>query len=161
MSEAQALEESVIEIKRTFDAPRERVFAAWTQAKHLVQWFAPPGFAVSACEAEAGPGGAFRLCLHSAEGRDYWIRGEYREVERPAHLVIACTAEDRDGRPHLEELIEVSLTEARGRTALRLRASARAVGAGAAATLRGMPEMWARTIMRLHSHVVPKSSEEH
>jgi uncharacterized protein YndB with AHSA1/START domain len=153
---ATGTRESEVRITRVFDAPRERVFAAWTEAPRLAQWFAPGGFSVIACEAGPDAGSAFRICLRSGEGRDYWVRGTYREIERPARLVIACTAEDEHGKPRLEELIEVTLTALRGKTTLRLRASTRAVGADAAASLGGMPEMWARAIDRLNSHVVPK-----
>lgn len=158
MSAAEAIDETVVELTRVFDAPRERVFAAWTEAKQLARWFAPEGFSVSACETVPGAGGAFRICLRSREGRDYWIRGEYRRVDPPARLQIACIAEDGAGRPHLEELIDVALERQGGaRTTLRLRASARAMKPEAVATLRGMPEMWARTIMRLQSHFGRKS----
>jgi uncharacterized protein YndB with AHSA1/START domain len=158
VSVAEAIDETVVQMTRTFDAPRERVFAAWTEAEQLARWFAPEGFSVAACETVPGAGGAFRMCLRSAEGRDYWIRGEYRSVEPPAHLQIACIAEDREGRPHLEELIDVTLERQRGaRTTLRLRASARAMNPEAVATARGMPEMWARTVLRLHSHLGRKN----
>lgn len=155
MTVAEALEGEV-RITRVFDVPRERVFAAWTEAPRLAQWFAPEGFSVIACEAGPQAGSAFRICLRSADGRDYWIRGTYRELERPGRLVIACTAEDPHGRPRLEEVIEVTLTALRGRTTLRLRASTRAVDARAAGLVGGMPELWARTIERLGSHLDPE-----
>lgn len=158
MSAAEAVDEIVVELTRAFEVPRERLFDAWTQARHLVHWFAPEGFSVTACEATADPGGPFRMCLRSSEGRDYWIRGEYRALERPAHLQIACVAEDAEGRPHLEELIDVTLDRQGGaRTTLRLRASARAMNPQAVSTARGMPEMWARTVMRLQSHLGRKN----
>jgi uncharacterized protein YndB with AHSA1/START domain len=148
--------ESEVRITRVFDVPRERVFAAWTEAARLAQWFAPRGFSVTACEAGPHAGSAFSICLRSAEGRDYWVRGTYREVERPARLVIACTAEDEHGKPSLEEVIEVTLTALRGKTTLRLRASTRPVAADAASLLGGLPEMWARTIARLGTHLEPE-----
>ena len=45
--------EDVVEITRTFDAPRERVFDAWTQGAHLMRWFGPKDFKVESCEAAA------------------------------------------------------------------------------------------------------------
>jgi uncharacterized protein YndB with AHSA1/START domain len=144
--------ERTVALTRLIDAPRERVFAAWTSAEHLAHWFGPKGHTVTACEADARPGGAFRFCVRSPNGQDYWVRGTYREVEAPAHLLIACTADDGNiGR--LEELIEVTFT-ARGRkTELRLNAKATGASAEAAAMLEEMPMLWARTVSRLDSHL--------
>jgi uncharacterized protein YndB with AHSA1/START domain len=150
------LHEDVVELTREFDAPRELVFQAWTQAPRLMQWFAPKGFEVVSCDAEPGAGGAFRVCLRSARGLDYWVRGTYREIEAPARLVLACLAEDHAGRPRLEELVEVRLEARAGKTILRLRAAARCLDPDAEAMLRAMPEVWAQTIDRLNSHLLPK-----
>jgi uncharacterized protein YndB with AHSA1/START domain len=148
--------EDVVEITRLFKAPRERVFQAWTEAAHLMNWFAPKGFVVASCEAAPGPGGAFRVCLRAPDGRTYWIRGTYREIDAPGRLVLACMAEDHTGEPRLEELIQVTLEARGGTTALHLRAAARGLNPQAEAMLRAMPEVWAQTIDRLNSHLVPK-----
>lgn len=149
--------ERTVAITRLFDAPRERVFAAWTQAQHLAGWFGPKGFSVPSCEVDARPGGVFRLCVRSPQGKDYWVRGEYREVLAPERLVIACTAEDEHGVPRLEERIEVKFTEQRGRTEVRLLATARGASAEAAPMLEGMPAVWAQTFARLGTHLKPDS----
>lgn len=149
--------ETTVRIKRIFDAPRERVFAAWTQAEHLRPWFGPTGFTVSVCEADARPGGAFRLCVRSPAGKDYWVRGAYKEVEKPRRLLIACTADDEHGVPRLEELIDVTFTSHGRRTEVQLVATARATGPGSAPMLDGVPEVWAQTFTRLGSHLEPDS----
>jgi uncharacterized protein YndB with AHSA1/START domain len=55
--------EKIVTMTRVFSAPREEVFAAWTQAKHLARWFGPTGFTVPSCEVDPRPGGLFRLTL--------------------------------------------------------------------------------------------------
>jgi uncharacterized protein YndB with AHSA1/START domain len=55
-------------ITRIFDAPRSRVFEAWTDPKHLMRWFAPNNFTVPACEMEFHNGGKFRLCVFVCRG---------------------------------------------------------------------------------------------
>jgi uncharacterized protein YndB with AHSA1/START domain len=149
--------EDVVRITRVFDAARERVFEAWTDAAQLMRWFAPKGFVVASCEAEAGPGGAFRVCLRSPEGRNYWIRGAYREVEPPARLLLECIAEDHAGQPRLEERIEVTLEGSGRTTTLHLHAAARGLNPEADAMLRAMPQVWAQTIDRLNIHLIPKA----
>jgi uncharacterized protein YndB with AHSA1/START domain len=149
--------EVVVEITRTFAVPREQVFRAWTEAPRLMRWFAPKGFEVVSCDAEPGAGGAFRVCLRSSRGLDYWVRGTYREIEAPSRLVLACIAEDQAGQPRLEELIEVTLEAQSGTTTLRLRAAARGLNPEADAMLRAMPEVWAQTIDGLNTHLLRRS----
>ena len=141
--------EHTVNAVRLYDAPRERVFAAWTRAEHLVHWFSPRGFTVHSCEADARPGGVFRLCMRSPEGVDYWVRGSYREVTAPERLVIQCAADDARGVQRLEEVITVSLASEGGKTRLTLHATAAGTGPEAAAMLRGMEQGWSETLERL------------
>jgi uncharacterized protein YndB with AHSA1/START domain len=66
-------------ITRTFDAPRELVFSAWTKPEHLMRWFAPNGFTVPSCEMDFRVGGKYRLCMRGF-GQEHWVSGEYREI---------------------------------------------------------------------------------
>jgi uncharacterized protein YndB with AHSA1/START domain len=148
--------QGIVELTRVFDAPREQVFAAWTRAERLVHWFGPKRFTVHSCEADPRPGGVFRLCMRSPDGKDYWVRGVYREVVAPLRLVIACTAEDDKGIPRLEELISVTFAEQGGKTRLSLNAAASGPSDEAAAMLGGMQKGWAQTVARLDAHLNPK-----
>lgn len=151
------MNERTVTITRVFDAPRERVFAAWTRAEHLAHWFGPKGFAVHSCETDPRRGGLFRLCMRAPDGRDYWVRGTFRELVPPERVVILCTAEDHKGVPRLEEVIDVTLAERGGKTELRLLATASGASREAAAMLEGMPKGWAQTINRLDGHLNPDS----
>jgi uncharacterized protein YndB with AHSA1/START domain len=134
---------------RVFDAPRNRVFEAWTRAEHLAKWFAPKGFTISDCAADARPGGVFRMRWLAPWGGTYWVRGEYREVVAPERVVIACTLDDEQGASRLEESIEVSFRQTGSRTTLVLNSTARGTGAKAAAMLAGMQKGWTQTVDRL------------
>jgi len=83
-----------IVMTRIIDAPRSRVFEAWTRAEHLGKWYAPKGFTISDCAADPRPGGVFRMRWRAPWGGTFGIRGEYREVLPPVRLVIACTLEE-------------------------------------------------------------------
>src|SRR6202007_439781 len=74
------MNERTVAITRLFDAPRERVFAAWTQPEHLARWFGPMRFTVPSCEIDPRPGGVFRVCVRSPKGHDFWVRGVFREL---------------------------------------------------------------------------------
>jgi len=81
-------------ITRIFDAPRSRVFEAWTDPKHLMRWFAPNNFTVPACEMEFHNGGKFRLCMRGF-GQDHWMNGVFREVVKP-ELIVWSAMLDHD-----------------------------------------------------------------
>lgn len=134
---------------RLLDAPRERVFAAWTRAEHLAHWFGPRGFTIHSCEADPRPGGVFRLCMRSPDGMDYWVRGAYREVVAPERLVVQCCADDAAGVQRLDEIITVQLADEGGRTRLTLHATASGTGPEAAKMLQGMERGWSETLDRL------------
>ena len=45
-------------ISRVFDAPRERVWQAWTEVEQMRQWFSPKGFTRIAAKMDLRPGGS-------------------------------------------------------------------------------------------------------
>jgi len=147
--------ERTVVLTRLFDAPRERLFAAWTRAEHLRHWFGPRGFTIPSCEADARPGGVLRLCMRSPDGKDYWVRGVFRELEPPARVLIYCVADDEDGNLSLEETIEATFVEHGGGTKLSLKATASGSSARARAMLEGMEEGWHQTVDRLPSALDP------
>ena len=54
-------------ITREFDAPRDMVFKAWTDAEHLKRWWGPAGCEVGTCKVDLRPGGSFSLQHAHAE----------------------------------------------------------------------------------------------
>ena len=73
--------------ERVFDAPRELVFKAWSDPKHLAEWWGPNGFSTTTRRFELKPGGVWRFVMHGPDGRDYENRIVYEEVVRPERLV--------------------------------------------------------------------------
>jgi uncharacterized protein YndB with AHSA1/START domain len=74
-----------LSVSRVLPAPAAEVFAAWTDPDLLRQWMSPPGTIVSAVEADARPGGAFRLVM-AGQGQEIEHTGEYVEVSPPRRL---------------------------------------------------------------------------
>ena len=76
-----------ITFERTVTAPREQVFAAWTEPEHLKHWWDPTGVPLAACTVDLRPGGAFTFTNRdSAHGPPF--TGVYVAIERPARLVF-------------------------------------------------------------------------
>jgi uncharacterized protein YndB with AHSA1/START domain len=70
----------VIEGVRIYDAPRALVFAAWTDPKHLAQWWGPNGFTTTTSSFDFRPGGVWRFVMHGPDGRDYQNRVTFNEI---------------------------------------------------------------------------------
>jgi uncharacterized protein YndB with AHSA1/START domain len=86
-------------ITRVFDAPRELVFAAWTDPRHVAQWWGPQGWTTPVCEIDLRPGGVWRYGIRSAEGQESWSEAVYREIDPPQRLVYADTFTDAQWHP--------------------------------------------------------------
>jgi uncharacterized protein YndB with AHSA1/START domain len=72
---------------REFDAPRDLVFAVFTDPKHLAQWWGPNGFTTTTLSFDMRPGGVWRFVMHGPDGRDYQNRITYEEVVPPERIV--------------------------------------------------------------------------
>ena len=95
-------DEPIIVTTRVFDAPRELVWQACTEAKHMARWWGPRRYTNDVLEMDARPGGAWRIDQTSADGKVYRFSGEFREVVEPERLVLTFTFEGMQGPPMVE-----------------------------------------------------------
>lgn len=114
--EASATQDREIEISRTFDAPRELVFNAWTTPEHVAQWFGPDGFTLTTHEMDVKPGGTWRFTMHGPDGVDYINVVSYIDVEPPALLRYD---QGDDSGPQFQTT--VTFTAQNGKTRLTMR----------------------------------------
>jgi uncharacterized protein YndB with AHSA1/START domain len=84
-----SISERELMVKRVLNAPRELVFDAWTNSKHLSQWWGPEGFTITVQEIDVRPGGVWRYIMHGPNGVDYDNKIEYIEVVSPERLIYA------------------------------------------------------------------------
>lgn len=75
-------------ITRLIDAPRERVFQAWTDPELLKQWFAPLPWTTPVAELDVRPGGANLIVMRGPDGNEFPNRGVYLEVVKNERLVF-------------------------------------------------------------------------
>lgn len=94
MSAARATSDREIVLTRVLDAPRELVFDAWTDRKHIAQWWGPRGFTTTIHEMDVRPGGVWRFMMHGPDGVDYPNRIVFREVVKPERLVYDHGSDD-------------------------------------------------------------------
>ena len=88
MSE-QTSDVAVLEITRTIHASRERVFAAWTQAEQIAQWFGPETCSVRDAEIDLRVGGAYRFKMSDGKHGEVEVAGVYKEIVEPEKLVFS------------------------------------------------------------------------
>ena len=105
---------------REFDAPRELVFAAWTEPKHLAQWWGPNGFTITTSSFDFRPGGVWSFVMHGPDSRDYQNRVTFEEIVPPERLVCRHGGSGEDLEP-VEFQQTVTLEDIGGRTRLTWR----------------------------------------
>lgn len=109
-----------LEIKRLIKAPRDRVYAAWTDPAQLKQWFGPENVQTRELIADARAGGAFRWDLTNSDGEKMTMRGEYRELQPGRKIVFTWQwQDDEDWENHIS-IVTVELSDRDGDTELRL-----------------------------------------
>jgi uncharacterized protein YndB with AHSA1/START domain len=93
-SPATATADREIALTRVFDAPRELVFKAFTDPKHVIHWWGPNGFTNTIHEMDVRPGGVWRFVMHGPNGVDYKNLIVYSEVVKPERLAWAHGKDD-------------------------------------------------------------------
>lgn len=73
--------------ERTFDAPRDLVWAVMTDPERVTHWWGPRGHTATVVEMDLRVGGRWRWIGHTPDGRDVPFKGEYLEVDQPSRLV--------------------------------------------------------------------------
>jgi uncharacterized protein YndB with AHSA1/START domain len=138
-------------LARTFDAPRERVWAAYTDPAQIGRWWGPRGFSITTYEMEVRVGGRWRFMMHGPDGTDYPNRIVYTTIT-PVELLAFDHSGDEDNDPFGFK-VTIELADLGGRTAV----TQRIVFASAEqrdATLRfGAVELGNQTLDRLAEHL--------
>jgi uncharacterized protein YndB with AHSA1/START domain len=104
--------------ERLLDAPRELVWAAWTDPKHVAQWWGPNGFTNTIHEMDVRAGGVWRFMMHGPDGKDWPNRVSFIEVERPSRLVYD---HGDDAKPDQFQVTVTFEEAAGGKTKLTMR----------------------------------------
>jgi len=105
-------------VSRVIDAPRERVFAAWTDPDQVAQWWGPRGFSVATASMDVREGGVWRFTMQGPDGVVHPRKVEYSTVEAPERLVYDHSDDVPEGASHFRST--VSFGEHGGKTYLTL-----------------------------------------
>lgn len=104
--------------ERIFDAPRELVWTAWTDPRHVDKWWGPNGYRNETSSMEFRVGGLWRFVMHGPDGKIWknWTR--FEEISRPERIVYSHGGGD-GGEPHFH--VTVTFTEVGRRTKVTMR----------------------------------------
>jgi len=79
--------EREIHIERIFDAPRDRVFALYTDPQYVPEWWGPRGTTARVEQMDVKQGGSWRFVISNSDGSETGFGGRYREVTAPERIV--------------------------------------------------------------------------
>ena len=81
---------------RVFQAPKELVFSAYTDAEAIKQWFGPETYPVTFCEIDLRPGGQWHYCMTGPNGEEAWGIATYTEIEPSTRLAYRDAFSDAE-----------------------------------------------------------------
>lgn len=149
-------------VTRRLKAPRELVFAAWTDPAHLPHWLGRAGWTMTVCQSDPRPGGLRRFVWRHQDGTEMGVRGVYHEVTPPDGFV--CTESFDGGQGGTRNTLR--LVEQGGLTTVTSTIrypDGHARDAALATAMRiGFEESLSRLAEHLTQHLVgPNNTDEH
>lgn len=108
-------EGKTLEFTRKFNAPRELVWLAYSDAEHLKRWWGPRGWTTDPCTVDFRPGGVWHYCM-KGEGMESWGKAVYQEIAAPERLVYLDAFSDADANSFPPEMLIRLDFEAHGDT---------------------------------------------
>jgi uncharacterized protein YndB with AHSA1/START domain len=141
-----------LRMERTYRAPAEAVFEAWTSEEVLRRWWhTEPGYETSEAEVDLRVGGSVRVVMRDPDKDvDIGGGGTYTEVEPPTRLAFTWTWDDHSTR---RTLIEIDFEERDGITTVRFAQS----GLWDEEAVRGHEDGWRKLFDRLEDALGERS----
>jgi uncharacterized protein YndB with AHSA1/START domain len=131
---------------RTFDAPADKVWQAWTDPEQLKRWWGPDNVSIPECEIELRVGGRLYMVMEATEamgeykGTRWPMEAKFTVVEpntKLAYEAKAWTEGDKEGTT-LDQVQEITFAEENGKTKMQLRVTLNKIGPKAGMAVEGM-----------------------
>jgi uncharacterized protein YndB with AHSA1/START domain len=116
MSETATPAVPALVLRRTYNAPRQRVFDAWTKPELAVKFLGPGNMTAPEITMDPRTGGTYRIVMLTSDGERYIARGTYREVRAPERLSMTWSWEEDDPADEHESLLSLDFNEVDGGT---------------------------------------------
>jgi uncharacterized protein YndB with AHSA1/START domain len=135
-----------VSFEKTYNAPIEKVWQAWTDPKMLKQWWGPDNVSIPECEIDLRVGGRFYIVMEAGvamgpyKGTLWPMEAKFTIVEPNSKLAYeakAWTKGDEEATV-IDQVTELTLSEDNGKTKLKLRATINKIGPNAQMAVQGM-----------------------
>ncbi|MCH5584187.1 SRPBCC domain-containing protein [Shimazuella sp. AN120528] len=157
------VEGNVLTLERVFDAPRELVFEAYSEAEHLKQWWGPRGWTLTVCNIDFRPGGIWHYCMKCEDknqgdfyGMESWGKAVYEDIIAAEKIVYTDYFSDAEGN-EAEGMPSSNITllfiEQDGKTKLVTKAKYETPEALQSVIDMGMEQGISETMDRLEEHL--------
>jgi len=149
------MNEKYITLTRTYAAPREVLWRAWTTPDELAQWWAPKGFSNPVCNVDARVGGELYILMQAGDtlgpmsGMKAPLKGVFTEVVDGEKLAFTTAALNDAGEPVLEGTTTVTFKDEGAKTTLVVHTGAKGDAPGTDMMLGGMEQGWSEQLDKL------------
>ena len=117
---SKATEKTSLEIIRFINAPRDRIYQAWTDPVQLKEWWGPKEVRTLKIVADARVGGKYRWDLVNQDGEEMSVCGEYKELIPGKRVVFTWKWNDDEAWENYTSQVSVEFSDRDGGTELKL-----------------------------------------
>jgi len=144
-------------LTRMVNAPRELVWQAWTDPKHVAAWWGPRGFTNPLCQWDAKPGNTILVHMQGPDGTVFPMDGNFIELVKPERMVFIAAALDKNGKRLFENRNTITFTEEGNKTKLSMHVIVSKIMEEGAPYLDGMNAGWNQSIDKLDEYLQAKA----
>jgi uncharacterized protein YndB with AHSA1/START domain len=155
-----------VSFERTYDAPLEAVWKAWTDPEMIKQWWGPDNVSIPECEVDLRVGGKIYIVMEAGEamgpykGTRWPMLGKFTVVEpnkKISYDVNAWTeGQNENGETNIDQTTEVVFTTENGKTKMNLKAAIHKIGPGAKMAAEGMQAGFTQQLEKLDKFLAAK-----
>ncbi|MBQ4822183.1 SRPBCC domain-containing protein [Aquimarina sp. MMG016] len=90
MSKINEIDNRTLTLQKTFDAPIQLVWEAWTQPEHIANWWGPKGMETKVIEHNFEVGGSWKYAMQMPDGNEFIAEGIYSEIIELQKIVTSA-----------------------------------------------------------------------
>ena len=148
-----------VAFERTYDAPVEKVWQAWTDPALLKQWWGPNDVIIPECEVDLKVGGRFYIVMEAGEamgpykGTQWPMEAKFTVVEPNSKLVYSGKAwtKGAEEEMRIDQDTEIIMEEDNGKTKVKVKATVNKIGPGAQMAIQGMQMGFTQQLEKLNN----------